>query len=191
MADAQGHDLLVESHRRRARLHAAGRRHVFDRGHDLTFQGGPSALLSPRVAARSPARASAAPAANGDGELDVVAAGGSAATRRIAEVEPNNRPARRKRSPCRAISRAAFSRRRTWILSSSLRRRARPGGSKSPRSGSGLNTDPFVLVQQVTKAGDNESSTDVAELNDIPSPIKCRPTATRTMARRTMPARLI
>lgn len=36
----------------------------------------------------------------------------------------------------------------------------------------GLNTDPFVLVQQVKKTGDKETLTDVAELNDIISPMK-------------------
>ncbi|HSH96436.1 MAG TPA: serine protease, partial [Roseimicrobium sp.] len=36
----------------------------------------------------------------------------------------------------------------------------------------GLNTDPFVLVQRVTKTGDKESFTDVAELNDIAPPMK-------------------
>jgi len=36
----------------------------------------------------------------------------------------------------------------------------------------GLNTDPFVLVQRVTKTGDKETLTDVAELNDIASPMK-------------------
>lgn len=36
----------------------------------------------------------------------------------------------------------------------------------------GLNTDPFVLVQRVTQTGDKEILTDVAELNDIASPMK-------------------
>lgn len=36
----------------------------------------------------------------------------------------------------------------------------------------GLNTDPFVLVQRVTKDGDKETLADVAELNDIASPMK-------------------
>ncbi len=36
----------------------------------------------------------------------------------------------------------------------------------------GLNTDPFVLVQRVTREGGKEVLTDVAELNDIPSPMK-------------------
>lgn len=36
----------------------------------------------------------------------------------------------------------------------------------------GLPTDPFVLVQRVEKDGDKEKLSDVAELNDIPSPIK-------------------
>jgi hypothetical protein len=36
----------------------------------------------------------------------------------------------------------------------------------------GLNTDPFVLVQHVKKTGDDETTTDVAELYDIPSPMK-------------------
>jgi len=36
----------------------------------------------------------------------------------------------------------------------------------------GLNTDPFVLVQQVKKDGDKESLVDVAELYDIAPPMK-------------------
>jgi hypothetical protein len=36
----------------------------------------------------------------------------------------------------------------------------------------GLNTDPFVLVQQVKKTGDKETSTDLAELYDVLSPMK-------------------
>ncbi len=36
----------------------------------------------------------------------------------------------------------------------------------------GLPTDSFLLVQKVTKEGAQEKLTDVAELNDIPSPIK-------------------
>lgn len=36
----------------------------------------------------------------------------------------------------------------------------------------GLPTDPFVLVQRVTRVGSEEKLDDVAELNDIPSPIK-------------------
>ena len=36
----------------------------------------------------------------------------------------------------------------------------------------GLNTDPFVLVQRVVKNGDKETLTDVAEMNDIASPMK-------------------
>jgi len=36
----------------------------------------------------------------------------------------------------------------------------------------GLNTDPFVLVQQVKKVGDKETLTDVAELYDIAPPMK-------------------
>ncbi len=36
----------------------------------------------------------------------------------------------------------------------------------------GLPTDPFVLVQQVTKQGDRETFTDVAELYDIKPPLK-------------------
>lgn len=36
----------------------------------------------------------------------------------------------------------------------------------------GLNTDPFVLIQQVKKVEDKEVLTDVAELHDIASPMK-------------------
>lgn len=36
----------------------------------------------------------------------------------------------------------------------------------------GRQTDPFVLVQHVGKEGEQEKLTDIAELNDIPSPVK-------------------
>lgn len=36
----------------------------------------------------------------------------------------------------------------------------------------GLNTDPFALLQKVTKTGEEETLTDVAELYDIASPMK-------------------
>lgn len=36
----------------------------------------------------------------------------------------------------------------------------------------GLNTDPFALVQKVTREGDKEKLTDVAELSDIAPPMK-------------------
>jgi hypothetical protein len=36
----------------------------------------------------------------------------------------------------------------------------------------GVNTDPFVLVQRVTKTGTKDNVTDVAELDDISSPMK-------------------
>jgi hypothetical protein len=36
----------------------------------------------------------------------------------------------------------------------------------------GMNSDPFVLVQKVTKKDGGETLSDVAELNDIPSPMK-------------------
>src|SRR5690606_11809100 len=36
----------------------------------------------------------------------------------------------------------------------------------------GLTTDPFVLVQKVTKKGEDEILSDVAELYDIASPVK-------------------
>ena len=36
----------------------------------------------------------------------------------------------------------------------------------------GLPTDPSIVVQQVTGEGDTEKLTDIAELSDIPSPLK-------------------
>lgn len=36
----------------------------------------------------------------------------------------------------------------------------------------GLPTDPAVVIQQVTKTGDTETLVDIAELSDIPSPVK-------------------
>lgn len=53
----------------------------------------------------------------------------------------------------------------------------------------GLPTDPFVLVQRVTTDGAQEKLTDVAELNDIPPPMKPSTNGYSATARPTMPDR--
>jgi hypothetical protein len=97
---------------------------------------------------------------------------GLAATAKANESEPNNKPveAQKIALPC-DIAGAFFpaadvdtfeftaKKDETWWVEVASERL-------------GLNTDPFVLVQQVKKVGDKETLTDVAELYDIAPPMK-------------------
>ena len=97
---------------------------------------------------------------------------GLPATAKTSEIEPNDKPAQAQKItlPCDIAGRfypAAdvdtfeFTAKKgeTWWVEVASERL-------------GLNTDPFVLVQQVKKTGDTETLTDLAELSDIPSPMK-------------------
>jgi hypothetical protein len=172
VADAKGRDLLVE--RRGGVLDfkapADGKYHI--KVHSLTYKGGPEyfyrlALLDdpgtgppPRQAATQTVSAFSWPPED-------------AAKLPIAEeTEPNNQHAQAQKItlPCEVDGRffpAAdvdtfeFTAKKgeEWLIVVASERL-------------GLPTDPFVLVQKVTKTGDKETLTDVAELNDIASPIK-------------------
>ena len=97
---------------------------------------------------------------------------GLAATAKTNEKEPNNKPAEAQKItlpcdiagsffPAADVDTFEFTAKKgeTWWVEVASERL-------------GLNTDPFVLVQQVKKTGDKETLTDVAELYDIAPPMK-------------------
>ena len=97
---------------------------------------------------------------------------GLAANAKAQEAEPNNQPAQAQKItlpcdiagsffPAADVDTFEFTAKKgeTWWVEVASERL-------------GLNTDPFVLVQQVKKAGDKETLTDVAELYDIAPPMK-------------------
>jgi len=97
---------------------------------------------------------------------------GLAAMAKASEAEPNNKPAEAQKItlpcdiagaffPAADVDSYEFTAKKgeTWWVEVASERL-------------GLNTDPFVLVQQVKKIGDKETLTDVAELYDIAPPMK-------------------
>jgi len=139
---------------------------------DLTFQGGERHFY--RLALQEVRGSGPAPR---EPQTQMVSAmswppEGLAATAKANEAEPNNKPteAQKIMLPC-DIAGAFFpaadvdsyeftaKKGETWWVEVASERL-------------GLNTDPFVLVQQVKKVGDKETLTDVAELYDIAPPMK-------------------
>lgn len=172
IADAAGRDLVVD--RRGGSLDFAvpeDGRYVI-KVHELTFQGGPAyyyrlalqELPAGVVATRQPStRRVSACSWPPVGLPDQAAA---------SETEPNNNRSQAQliTLPCDiagAFATAAdvdvyeFDAKagEVWWVEVASERLGRP-------------TDPAVLVQQVTGTGDSETLTDVAELSDIPSPVK-------------------
>jgi hypothetical protein len=97
---------------------------------------------------------------------------GLAAMAKASEAEPNNKPAEAQKItlpcdiagaffPAADVDSYEFTAKKgeTWWVEVASERL-------------GLNTDPFVLVQQLKKIGDKETLTDVAELYDIAPPMK-------------------
>lgn len=140
--------------------------------HGLTFSGGAEhfyRLALQEVAANAPAPRLPSTAAVSAMSWPPV---GLAAKAAANEVEPNNLPAQAQKItlpcdisgsfyPADDVDTYEFTAKKSevwWVEVASERL--------------GLNTDPFVVVQRVTKTGDKETLTDVAELNDIASPMK-------------------
>ncbi len=172
VADGEGRDLVVN--RTSGRLDftpAAAGRH-FIKVHSLTFKGGPEhfyRLALQSVAADAPVPRQATTRTVSSFSWDREAKFNAP---QLAEAEPNNEHAKAQKItlPCEIAGRffpAAdvdtfeFNAKQGevwWIEVASERL--------------GLPADPFVLVQRVTQDGDKEKLTDVAELNDIPPPMK-------------------
>lgn len=172
IADAQGRDLLVNRTSGFLDFTPPADGTYLVKVSDLTFQGGERhfyRLALQEVAAGAPApRQPQTQMASAMSWPPV----GLAATAKESEKEPNNKPveAQKITLPC-DIAGSFFpaadvdtyeltaKKGETWWVEVASERL-------------GLNTDPFVLVQQVKKTGDTEALTDVAELYDIAPPMK-------------------
>ena len=172
IADAQGRDLLVNRTGGVLDFTPPADGRYFIKVHGLTFQGGAEHFY--RLALMDAPGTGPTPHQPGTSTVSSFSWTPEAASKlpQIAEVEPNNQPgeAQKITLPCEITGRffpAAdvdayeFSAKKGdvwWIEVASERL--------------GLPTDPFVVVQRVTKDGAQEKLTDVAEFNDIPSPMK-------------------
>ncbi|HEY5313514.1 MAG TPA: serine protease [Pirellulales bacterium] len=172
IADAAGQDLLVE--RRGGVLDftvPADGKYVI-KVHELTFKGGSAYFY--RLAVRElPA---GAPLARLPSTRQVCSFSwpptGLPEQSRTAEIEPNNDSARAQKIslpcdisgsffPAADVDLFQFAAKKgdVWWVEVASQRLGRP-------------TDPAILVQQVAGSGGAEKLTDVAELSDIPSPVK-------------------
>ena len=172
IADARGRDLLADRRGGLLDFTAPADGKYFVKLHSLTFRGGPEhfyrlILLEEPGTGPAPRQASTMAVSSFSWAPDEVST-----LPRAEETEPNNQHSQAQKitPPCAIDGRfypAAdvdtfeFTAKKGdvwWVEVASERL--------------GLPTDPFVLVQHVKRSGSEETLEDVAELNDIPSPIK-------------------
>jgi len=172
IADAKGRDLLADRRGGLLDFKIPANGKYFVKVHDLTFQGGPAhfyrlALLEEPGTGPAPRQPSTTTVSTFSWVPDE-----ASKLPRVAETEPNNQHAQAQKitPPCEIEGRfypAAdvdtfeFTAKKGdvwWVEVASERL--------------GLPTDPFVVVQRVTRESSEEKLEDVAEFNDIPSPIK-------------------
>ncbi|MEY4484492.1 MAG: hypothetical protein RL693_1944, partial [Verrucomicrobiota bacterium] len=172
VADAQGRDLLVNRTGGMLDFTPPADGTYMVKLHSLTFQGGAQhfyrlALQEVQGDAPAPHQASTARVSSMSWPPQ-----GLAAAAPSKETEPNNKHAQAQKItlpcdmsgsffPAADVDTYEFAAKKgeTWWVEVASERL-------------GLATDPFVLVQRVTKTGDQETLTDVAELYDIASPMK-------------------
>ncbi|WZO97072.1 hypothetical protein EP7_004090 [Isosphaeraceae bacterium EP7] len=172
IADSKGRDLLADRRSGLLDFTAPDEGRYLVKVHGLTFQGGPAhfyrlAILEKPGTGPAPRQPSTSTVSSFSWVPDVVSN-----LSKVAETEPNNQHAQSQKIalPCEIEGKffpaadvdtfefAAKKGEVWWVEVASERL--------------GLPTDPFVLVQRVTPDGSGEKLDDVAEFNDIPSPIK-------------------
>lgn len=172
VADGEGRDLVVNRTSGLLDFTPPADGKYFVKVHSLTFKGGPEhfyRLALQDVAAGAPLPRHATTRSVSSFSWNPAADFGIA---KATEAEPNNEHAKAQKItlpcdlsgsffPAADVDTFEFTAKKGevwWIEVASERL--------------GLPTDPFVLVQRVEKDGDKEKLTDVAELTDIPPPMK-------------------
>ena len=172
IADANGRDLLADRRGGPLDFKAPADGKYLVKVHGLTYEGGPAhfyrlALLEEPGAGLAPRQPATTTVSSFSWVPDQ-----TSNLPKLAEAEPNNQHARAQQiaPPCEIDGRFypaedvdtfEFTAKKGdvwWVEVVSERL--------------GLPTDPFLLAQRVTRDGSNEKLDDVAEFNDIPSPIK-------------------
>ncbi|MDB5352901.1 MAG: hypothetical protein JWN86_4148 [Planctomycetota bacterium] len=172
IADAKGRDLVADRRGGLLDFKAPADGRYFVKVHGLTFQGGPEhfyrlALLEAPGTGPAPRQPSTRSVSSFSWSPEE-----GAKLPSVAETEPNNQPAEAQKitPPCEVagkfypaadVDTFEFTAKKGevwWVEVASERL--------------GLPTDPFVVVQRVIKNGSEETLDDVAQFNDIPSPIK-------------------
>ena len=172
IGDAKGQDLLVNRTGGLIDFTPPADGTYLVKVHGLTFQGGADSFY--RLAFQEVKGSAPAPRHPATATVSTMSwpPAGLPAMAKTKEIEPNNKPEQAQKItlpcdiagsffPAADVDTYEFNAKKgeTWWVEVASERL-------------GLHTDPFVLVQRVTKAGGKETLTDVAELNDIASPMK-------------------
>jgi hypothetical protein len=173
MADAEGHDLVAERRGGTIDFVVPKDGTYVIKVHELTFQGGPEyfyrlavqEIIAGAPITRLPSTRSVSSFSWPPAKLSEQAA--------LTETEPNNRPTQAQpiSLPCDIagnfypsadVDTFEFSAKKgeVWWIEVASERLGRP-------------TDPSIIVQHVTGEEPNEQLSDVVELSDIASPVKC------------------
>ena len=170
VADSEGRDLKVERLGGVIDFQAPTDGTYLVKVHELTFQGGPYFFY--RLALVEAPESGAYQRMASTRTVSSFSWTATADSSPSQEAEPNNQAAKAQNItlPCEIagsffpaadVDTFEFEAKKgeTWWVEVASERLGRP-------------TDPFALVQHVGKDGEKEKLTDIAELNDIPSPVK-------------------
>ena len=172
VADASGHDLVVNRRGGLLDFTFPADGDYFIKVQDLTYQGGARQFyrLALRfLAAGAPiVRQPSTAAVNSCSWLGEDTAG----IAETAEIEPNDKPAEAQKITLPAQIAGRFFPAADVDLFEFEAKKGETWWVEVASERLGLPTDPFVLVQRVTKGSDGEKLEDVAEPADIPSPLR-------------------
>ena len=172
LSDEQGRELLAERRTAFIDFTAPTDGKYTLKVHGLTYQGGAEnfyRLALSEVAPGKPVkRQPAMPAVSGASVPKIDPAN----TPFVDEVEPNNKAAQAQRIQLPCAIRGAFATAGDVDTYEFEGKKGDVWWVEAVSARLGLPTDPFVLVQKVTKGPLGEVLTDVGEFNDIPSPVK-------------------
>ena len=172
LSDEQGRELLAERRTAFIDFTAPADGKYTLKVHGLTYQGGAENFYRLAVSDVAPGkpvkRQPVMPAVSGASVPKI----DPAATPFVDEVEPNNKTVQAQKIQVPCAIRGAFATAGDVDTYEFEGKKGDVWWVEAVSARLGLPTDPFVLVQKVTKGPSGEVLTDVGEFNDIPSPVK-------------------
>jgi hypothetical protein len=172
VTDEQGRDLVAERRTGFIDFKAPADGKYFLKVHSLTFQGGAEQfyrIALTEIPLDKPVTRQASTRGVGSASLPKI---DPQQTPWINEAEPNNAAPQAQKIALPCAIRGAFATAGDVDTYEFEAKKGEVWWVETVSARLGLPTDPFVLVQKVTKSPTGEQLTDVAELNDIVSPVK-------------------
>ena len=172
LSDAQGRELLAERRTAFIDFTAPAEGKYTLKVHGLTYQGGAENFYRLAVSEVAPGQPVKRQPVTPSVSAASVPKVNAAVTPFVDEVEPNNKAAHAQKIQVPCAIRGAFATAGDVDTYEFEGKKGDVWWVEAVSSRLGLPTDPFVLVQKVTKGPSGEVLTDVGEFNDIPSPVK-------------------